>query len=194
MQLKTTTSQIVMQALRTIFSRHGILQILISNNGPQYCSKEFTMFAFKYRFTHITSNPCYPQSNSLAKRTVKSMKGLPKESGDYHLALLCYRAKPLPWCNLSPAELLMGRKLRTDVPTTTASLTPQWGGISQHSERRIKRRRGNRNTTSIIDTALDHCQTSPMTLTYGSRQEEIPYLVRQLAIPPLHDRTLFPNG
>ena len=66
------------------------------------------MFAFKYGFTHITSSPRYPQSNGLAERTVKSMKGLLKESGDHHLTLLCYRATPLPWCNLSPAELLMG--------------------------------------------------------------------------------------
>ena len=32
---------------------------------------------------------------------------------------------------LSPAELLMGRRLRTDVPQTSQSLTPQWPYLSQ---------------------------------------------------------------
>ena len=44
---------------------------------------------------------------------VKTVKKLLE---DIYMALLSYRATPLPWCGLSPAELLMGRKIRTDVP------------------------------------------------------------------------------
>ena len=42
------------------------------------------------------------------------------------MALLSYRVTPLPWCGLSPAQLLMGRQLRTDVPQTKITLTPVW--------------------------------------------------------------------
>ena len=42
------------------------------------------------------------------------------------MALLSYRSTPLPWCNYSPAELLMGRKVKTDIPQTASQLTPQW--------------------------------------------------------------------
>ena len=139
-QLKTTTTQSIIHALRSIFSRHGIPQILMSDNGPQYSSQEFAAFASQYGFTHTTSSPHYPQSNGLAERTVKTAKGLLKESTDPHLALLTYRATPLPWCNLSPAELLMGRKLRTNVPATTTSLVPQWEFLATFREKDRERK------------------------------------------------------
>ena len=41
------------------------------------------------------------------------------------MALLCYRATPLPWCNLSPSEFLMGRRLRTNLPVRKEELQPK---------------------------------------------------------------------
>ena len=38
-QLKSTTSQSIITSLKSIFSRHGIPEILVSDNGPQYSSK-----------------------------------------------------------------------------------------------------------------------------------------------------------
>jgi len=49
-----------------------------------------------------------------------------QRSNDPYMALLSYRATPLPWCSLSPAELSMGRKLRTLVPQTDRHLVPEW--------------------------------------------------------------------
>ena len=46
------------------------------------------------------------------------MKGLLQDSPDIFLSLLSYHATALPWCGLSPGELLMGRRLRSDVPET----------------------------------------------------------------------------
>ena len=83
-------------------------------------------FAERYCFTHMTSSPHYPQSNGLDKRTVKTVKKLISNTDDPYLALLSYRATPLPWCGLSPAELLMGRRICTDVPQIKKYLTPDW--------------------------------------------------------------------
>ena len=47
------------------------------------------------------------------------------------MALLSYRATPLQWCNLSPAELLQGRTIRTNLPQSKSSLIPQ-GTHTQH--------------------------------------------------------------
>lgn len=81
-------------------------------------------FTKSYRFTLITSIPYFPQSNGLAERTVMTAKKLMQQADDPFLALLNYRATPLLWCNLSPAELLMRRRLHTTLPQTTHQLTP----------------------------------------------------------------------
>ena len=38
--LTTTTSVSIMRALKAFFARHGIPSVLVSDNGPQYSSKE----------------------------------------------------------------------------------------------------------------------------------------------------------
>ena len=54
------------------------------------------------------------------------MKHLLEDSQDIHLALLTYRATPMPWCGLSPAELLIGRRVHTDVPQIEHLFIPKW--------------------------------------------------------------------
>ena len=59
------------------------------------------------------------------------MKNLLRESTDPYMALLTYRSTPLPWCGLSPAELLMGRCLRTNLPQVVDRLKPTWQYIER---------------------------------------------------------------
>ena len=137
--LKTTTSCIVINTLKSVFARNGIPEVLVSDNGPQYISAEFAEFTPMYGFTHSTSSPHCPQSNGLAERTVRTVKKLLKESQDQSLALLAYRTTPLPWCGLSPAELFFGRCLHVDVPQTKNHVNPRWhyldGGRTRTSKR-----------------------------------------------------------
>ena len=63
------------------------------------------------------------------------MKKLISNTDDPYLALLSYRATPLPWCGLSPAELLMGRRIRTDVPRIKKYLTPDWPHLKDFREK-----------------------------------------------------------
>ena len=130
-KLASTTSSSVIAALKAIFSRFGIPETVISDNSPQYSSYEFAEFAKVYDFDHVTSSPLFPQSNGQAERTVKTVKGLLKESKDPHMALLTYKSTPFPWCNRSPAELLMGRQLRANIPVTTDQLTPDWSFLDE---------------------------------------------------------------
>ena len=57
---------------------------------------------------------------------VKAIKLLLTKSTDPYLALLSYRATLLPWCGLSPAQLLMGCIIRTDVPQHPTIFQPEW--------------------------------------------------------------------
>jgi len=125
-RLTTTTSQNIIKFFSSIFSCHGIPDELISDNGLQYCSQKFKDFVKRYGFCHTTSSPYYPQGNGLAGRTVKTIKALFSKSNDHCLALLTYRATPFPWCGLSTSELLMGRKLGTELPQVKSQLVPNW--------------------------------------------------------------------
>ena len=44
---------------------------------------------------------------------------------------MSYKATPLPWYNLSPTQLLMGRRIRTVVPEADGVLVPSWPNLME---------------------------------------------------------------
>ncbi|XP_063750626.1 uncharacterized protein K02A2.6-like [Eleginops maclovinus] len=123
--LTSTTTAHVTGKLKSIFARHGVPETVISDNGPQFSAAEFAAFARDYDFTHTTSSPRYPQSNGEAERAVRTVKYLLKKGEDPHKALMAYRATPLTHGS-SPAQLLMGRNIRTPLPVSQEKLQPGW--------------------------------------------------------------------
>ncbi|XP_028165312.1 uncharacterized protein K02A2.6-like [Ostrinia furnacalis] len=128
MSVASTNAKTVIVSLKSIFSRHGIPIELFSDNGPPFNSAEFKNFVFEWGIHHNTSSPYVPRSNGLVESGVKICKRLltkSEESGtDPYLALLQFRNTPrgnLP----SPAQLLMSRSLRTQLPTVTKNLKPK---------------------------------------------------------------------
>ena len=152
-KLSNTTSYSIIEALKTMFSRHGVPETLVSDNGPQYSSLEFA--------AHVTSSPYFPQSNGQAERTVQTVKNLLKDSTDHHMALLTYRSTPFPWCNLSPAELLMGRRIRSNIPFIKDQLVPKWEFLEEFKNNNIsvkenqKRVYDRRHRTRPLPVLLD---------------------------------------
>ena len=123
-KLNGTTADDVINHTKSIFARHGIPELVYSDNGPQFHSEAYKLFASEYQFTHVTSSPLYPQSNGEAKRAVGTIKSLLRKEGDPYLALLVYRSTPLA-VRFSPAELLMSRRLRTTIPIIKALRQPK---------------------------------------------------------------------
>ena len=121
---KTVDSPKTITQLKKVFSRHGICDILFTDNGPQFASHEFKNFARSWGFEHLTSSPRYAQSNGEAERAVQTVKSILNKCDDEYLALLTYRNTPLHngYC---PAELSMGRKLKTRVPCSAQELAPK---------------------------------------------------------------------
>ena len=121
--LRDTTSQGVIQQLKSIFARHGIPEQVMSDNGPQFLLRHSPILPKTYDFTHVTSSPHFPQSNGKAERAVKTMKNLLEKANDPYLAILAYRSTPLR-NGYSPAELLMNRRLRSNIPIIRDLLKP----------------------------------------------------------------------
>jgi hypothetical protein len=127
-KLSNTTSSVVIKQMKQWFARHGIPEKLVSDGASYYTSQQFKDFAITWDFTHIFSSPHYPQSNGLAESYVKIVKMIlkkSKQSGkDPAMAVLEYRATPLN-IGYSPAELLMGRKIRSFLPISPKQLIPK---------------------------------------------------------------------
>ncbi|UYV84803.1 K02A2.6-like, partial [Cordylochernes scorpioides] len=121
-RLEDMTSASVIVHCKSIFARHGIPLEVRSDNGPQFGSL-FKEFAQDYGFTHVTSSPRYPQSNGFIESFVKIVKERIGKLKDPYLALLAYRATSLA-NGFSPAELIMGRRIRTTIPTPTKQHQP----------------------------------------------------------------------
>ena len=124
-----TRAKSAIEAMRSQFARHGIPELLISDNGPQFSCGEFREFAQRWDFQHVTSSPRYPQSNGQAERAIGTVKSLMKKAiedgSDVQLALLNFRNTVREGYSASPAQLLFGRRCRMFFPIQRAMLSPQ---------------------------------------------------------------------
>ena len=121
-------AEYVITELRKIFSRYGIPEEVMLDNGPQYASREFQEFAKTWEFKHITSSPRYPRSNGLVERTIQTVKKLLSKAlsshQDPYLAILENRNTPVDGF-ATPAQLLMSRNLRSKIPSLPTNLKPK---------------------------------------------------------------------
>ena len=115
--------------LKRHFATHGIPDILQSDNGPPFNSKEFADFAKAYGFALTKSSPEFPQSNGKVEAAVKIAKRLVKRStrdhGDFYLSLLVWRNTPTASMDSSPAQRLLGRRTKNNVPIAAELLEPK---------------------------------------------------------------------
>ena len=114
--LQNLTREDLITKMKSSFSRFGIPEEIVSDNGSQYTSREFREFAKICNFRHTTSSPECPQTNGLAERTIQKVKKTLKKarrcSEDLYLALLALRTTPKANSE-SPTFVLMKRNRRT---------------------------------------------------------------------------------
>ena len=115
----SSTTAITIEKLQFTFSSLGLPEILVTDNGPSFSSSEFTDFVKANGIQYVKTVPYHPASNGLAERVVRTFKACMKKLSKGSLQdrvnsfLFKYLTTPQTTTGVSPAELLMGRKLRT---------------------------------------------------------------------------------
>lgn len=142
--MDSTTSSKTIQVLCGLFSRYGIPETLVSDNGPQFTSVEFGHFLKTNGVKHVRSAPFHPSTNGLAERFVQTFKHSLKASKEpiplqqrLDSFLLQYRNTPHSTTKETPAMLFLHRRLRTrlDLLKPSVKLTVEHAQKAQCSYR-----------------------------------------------------------
>ena len=83
--MPSTTSTATIEKLRDMFARYGIPDLLVSGNGPQFVSIEFSQFMCVYGIKHSLVAPYHPRSNGQAERFVQTFKQYFKAEGTQNI-------------------------------------------------------------------------------------------------------------
>ena len=96
----------------------------MSDNTPQFSSREFKRFVQLWKFEHATI-PTYPRSNGKAEAGIKLAKNTLRTTmacgGHVQLALLELRNTPRQDTGMSPAKMTFGRQTHCLLPTAAAT-------------------------------------------------------------------------
>ena len=100
------------------FASQGLPEMVVSDNGPAFVSKEFEEFLRKNGVRHVTSAPYHPSSNGLVERVVQTFKqAMKKQKGSLQTRLsrflFKYRITPHTTTGQAPVQLRWGTQLRS---------------------------------------------------------------------------------
>ena len=73
-EMTTTTSHKTTTELQRLFSMYGIPTQLVSDNGPQFTSEEFTRSMKRNGIKNIRGAPYHPFTNGTAKHFMQTFK------------------------------------------------------------------------------------------------------------------------
>ena len=118
-KLTSTTSRAAVEVMEELFAETGNPEWLILDNGPQLVSAETKAFLKGRGVQCEPSSPYYPQANGLSEAAVKSVKYLLEKCdrnwSKFQEALQHWRDTPND-TGKSPAEIYLGRRIRTTLP------------------------------------------------------------------------------
>jgi hypothetical protein len=118
--MSTTTSSATISVMRSLFARYGLPVRVVSDNGPQFISEEFSQFLKRNGIQHTLSPPYHASTNGQAESGVHTFKRMFDKS-DSKLSLdkrvtnvlFSYRNLPHSTTGKTPSELFLKRSPRT---------------------------------------------------------------------------------
>ena len=119
--LKSISTEDVAEGLVSMFSRLGVPQEILSDQGSQFMSEVMAEVCRLLSIRHLVSSPYHPMTNGLCEKFNGTLKKILKrlceknpKNWDRYLdaALFAYREAPQESTGFSPFELLYGRSVR----------------------------------------------------------------------------------
>ena len=142
------------KVLRDMCNNFNVPETLTTDGGPHYVADETKKFLDQYGIKHRLTSVANPHANSRAEIAVKSAKRMLRENVGMNgsidnvsmsRALMVHRNTPDPDTGLSPAELLIGRKLKGFLPhkrflSSSSDLSENWRKIAEWRELALAKR------------------------------------------------------
>jgi transposase InsO family protein len=121
------------------FASQGLPEMVVSDNGPAFVSKEFEEFLRKNGVRHVTSAPYHPSSNGLVERVVQTFKqAMKKQKGSLQTRLsrflFKYQITPHTTTGQAPVQLRWGTQLRSHL----SLIQPDPGKTVRYAQNRQK--------------------------------------------------------
>lgn len=128
---ESVTSSAVIEFLNGLFDRHGLVEEISTDNGPQFTSSEFKTYLQSLGIRHCLSSNYAPQSNAEVERFNRVMKeGLRTGLADgrsfvtaVRQTLAAYRTTPHASTGVTPASLFLAFPVRTPLSMLQLALT-----------------------------------------------------------------------
>ena len=140
-----------MSICRQLFQTYGAPEELSTDGSPPFTSSTFQEFLKTWCVGHRLSSVAYPQSNGRAELAVKTAKRIEKgntgpqgslDNDNVAWAILQYQNTPIQSIDLSPAQLLLHRRLRDSIPPQPILYKPhpEWVSAAQRREEMLHHR------------------------------------------------------
>jgi len=127
--LENTTASHMIRKMKMQFSRYGIPDICVSDNGLQFTAHEYKKFSKQWKFELVTTSPRYPKSNGKVENAIGAaeqlMNKVKKNSSNAYLALISCCNTSTQGLAASPVQRLMNCHTKALLPTTKHLLVPE---------------------------------------------------------------------
>ena len=154
---KDTGAGALCKGLRDFFARFGVPADISTDGGPEFVARETQNFFKSWGIIHKLSSSYYPTSNGRAELAVKSAKRLLRDNvkkdgsvdtDKFVRAMLTKRNTPDSYSKLSPAEIIMGKKLNDALPylpsekmfTVNPNIDKRWREMWEMKENALRDR------------------------------------------------------
>ena len=119
--MPSTTANKTVDVLRQMFAMYGVPEHIVTDNGLQFISQQFTDFVRAQGIQHSRTALYHPATNGLAERFVQMLKQAMKATSSSGLLLshrlcdflLTYRSTVHTMTEVTPSSLFLQRELHT---------------------------------------------------------------------------------